>query len=103
VLAGYAPSGDTAFHLQRLRPALVLVGVLTVLHMLQGRGVGQEVTVWPPGIGDRSRPGPGPSASYAVPTLECSPDSHPLPLPQGKMAVTALAHPLIGGLDFYGV
>lgn len=34
VLARYAPSRDTAFHLQGLWPALILVGVLTVLHML---------------------------------------------------------------------
>lgn len=34
VLARHAPSRDTAFHLQGLWPALIFVGVLTVLHML---------------------------------------------------------------------
>lgn len=34
VLAHHASSRDTAFHLQGLWPALILVGVLTVLHML---------------------------------------------------------------------
>lgn len=34
VLARHAPSRDTAFHLQGLWPALILVGVFTVLHML---------------------------------------------------------------------
>lgn len=34
VLARHAPSRDTAFHLQGFWPALILVGVLTVLHML---------------------------------------------------------------------
>lgn len=33
-LAGYTPPRDAALHLQRLGPALVLVGVLAVLHVL---------------------------------------------------------------------
>lgn len=36
VLAGRASPRDTAFHLQRLGPAFVLVAVLTVLHVLRG-------------------------------------------------------------------
>lgn len=37
-LAGHGPPRDAAFHLQRLRPAFILIGVLTVLHVLQGGG-----------------------------------------------------------------
>lgn len=37
-LAGCCPPRDAAFHLQRLRPAFILIGVLTVLHVLWGLG-----------------------------------------------------------------
>lgn len=42
-LAGHGPPWDAALHLQRLGPAFVLIGVLTVLHVLWGSGE-QEVT-----------------------------------------------------------
>lgn len=37
-LAGHGPPRNAALHLQRLGPAFVLIGVLTVLHMLWGSG-----------------------------------------------------------------
>lgn len=37
-LAGHGLPWDAAFHLQCLGPAFILIGVLTVLHMLWGQG-----------------------------------------------------------------
>lgn len=51
-LAGRGPPRDAAFHLQRLRPAFVLIGVLTVLHVLWGLGSRKS---WPQPSGIRDR------------------------------------------------
>lgn len=49
-LAGRGPPRDAAFHLQRLRPAFILIGVLTVLHVLWGLG-SRKSWPQPSGIG----------------------------------------------------
>lgn len=41
-LAGYGSPRNAAFHFQCLRPAFVLIGVPTVLHVLRGQGAGRH-------------------------------------------------------------
>lgn len=72
-LAGRASPRDAAFHLQRLGPAFILIGVPAVLHMLQGQGSG-ESQPQPSGTPERTGSAPGPvSANRAL-------SGHPPPL-----------------------